>query len=203
MTRIRSHCIAVSLDGFLAGPDQTADAPMGRGGHGLHEWFFADPRDPVDDEVLAELAPGFGATVMGRNMFGPVRGPWPDDSWRGWWGSEPPYGHPVFVLTHHPRPDLPMDGGTTFHFVTSLDEALARAREAAGPLDVKVAGGASVLRQCLRAGALDELSVVVVPVLLGTGERLLDEPVLADWRVARTRRAAVGVHHRLVRPAPG
>jgi len=187
VTRVRVHSLAVSLDGYAAGPDQSIDAPMGVGGEHLHGWVFetrfgramigADGGTTgVDDQWLSGGDRGIGATVMGRNMFGPVRGPWPDDSWRGWWGEEPPYHHPVFVLTHHARPALELAGGTTFHFVTDgLDSALGQATEAAAGRDVRIGGGVATVREALRRGLVDELHVPVVPVLLGSGERLWED----------------------------
>lgn len=186
MSKLRCG-ITVSLDGYVAGPNQTLDNPIGEGGLRLHEWVFptrtfaAMQGDPtggetgVNDDVLRETFEGLGATIMGRNMFGPVRGPWGQDPWKGWWGDTPPYHHPVFVLTHQQREPLPMLGGTTFHFVTDgIESALAHAKEAAGGRDVMVAGGASTIQQYLRAGLVDELELHVVPLLLGAGERLLD-----------------------------
>ena len=178
MSRITSQ-ISVSLDGYSAGRDQTLEHPLGDGGERLHEWAFGGGTD-VDAEIAAHLLDGVGAYVMGRNMFaGP--GPW-DESWRGWWGENPPYHAPVFVLTHHPREPLAMEGGTTFTFVTDgLDSALGRARAAAGDRDVCIAGGASTVQQALAAGQLDELFLHVVPIVLGGGTRLLDDvgdPVL-------------------------
>jgi dihydrofolate reductase len=173
MTKISSH-IAVSVDGFVAGPDQSEDQPLGARGMLLHEWHLPG-RDhhPVDEEAARAILADNGAYVMGRNMFGPIRGKWSGD-WQGWWGPEPPYHAPVFVLTHHPREDVVMEGGTTVHFVTDgFDAALERAREAAGPdANVSIAGGASTVNQALAAGALDELTLHVVPVVLGAGERL-------------------------------
>ena len=173
MTRVTSH-MSMSLDGFVAGPDQSADQPLGRGGMAVHEWHLrADEPGyeagiPARDELLRPM----GAYVMGRNMFGPVRGPW-DTDWRGWWGEDPPYHAPVFVLTHHEREPIEMSGGTTFHFVTDgFDAALARAREVAGEQDVDIAGGGSTVRQALAAGAIDDLYIDIVPVLLGSGESM-------------------------------
>jgi dihydrofolate reductase len=166
--------VTVSLDGYVAGPQQSLDEPLGIGGERLHTWFMGDgPRDPVDEQVAATLLDGNGAYVMGRNMFGPVRGAWEGD-WRGWWGADPPYHTPVFVLTHHAREALEMDGGTTFHFVTDgLAVALERAREAAGPdLNVCIGGGASTVDQALAAGLLDELYLHLAPITLGGGARL-------------------------------
>ncbi|MBF9068701.1 dihydrofolate reductase family protein [Streptacidiphilus fuscans] len=185
MAKLRAHNISVSADGFMAGPDQSVDAPLGVGAQRLHTWVFETERgrrmigqkggtEGVDNAFLLRADENIGATVMGRNMFGPVRGGWPDESWRGWWGEEPPFHHPVFVLTHHPRPSLEMKG-TVFHFVTDgLDAALDRAFEAADGADVRVGGGASTLQQCMRNGRLDLLHVALVPVLLGGGERLFD-----------------------------
>src|SRR5947208_10816080 len=155
MPKLRVHNFAMSLDGYVAGPDQSVDNPLGVGGESLHEWIFEtrtwrrmigeDGGDTgIDDEFMARGDEGIGATIMGRNMFGPVRGPWPDEQWTGWWGDTPPYHHPVFVLTHHPRPPLTMAGGTTFHFVADPIEAvLARAYDAAGGADVRLGGGVS------------------------------------------------------------
>ena len=169
--------IAVSLDGYAAGPDQSEDQPLGAGGERLHEWFMGDtPRHPVDETVATTLLDGNGAYVMGRNMFGPVRGEWTGD-WRGWWGADPPYHAPVFVLTHHAREPVEMEGGTTFHFVTDgLEAAIARARAVAEPqgLNVCIGGGASTVNQALAAGLLDELYLHIAPILLGGGARLFD-----------------------------
>ncbi len=200
MTRVTSQ-ISVSLDGFAAGPGQSLEHPLGRGGERLHAWFFGPEaeRHPADRELGERLLEGNGAYVMGRRMFGGGDGPW-DPAWRGWWGEEPPYHAPVFVLTHHPREPLAMAGGTTFTFVTDgFDAALAQARAAAGERDVCVAGGASVVRQALRAGVLDELHLHVVPTLLGAGERLLEdvgEPVLEPVAVVATP-AATHVRYRV------
>jgi dihydrofolate reductase len=187
MPKLRVHSVAMSLDGYVAGPRQGPDDPLGVGGTQLHEWVFATRygramlgedggEEGLDDEFLQRGNDNIGATIIGRNMFGPVRGPWPDDTWRGWWGDEPPYHHPVFVLTHHAREPLTMLGGTTFHFVTDgIEAALARAYDAAGGRDVRLGGGAATIRQYLRAGLVDELHVAVVPVLLGDGERLFED----------------------------
>jgi dihydrofolate reductase len=175
MSRVTCH-MSMSLDGFVAGPRQSSDNPAGLGGLRLHEWHWraGEPGHEADAGPRAELMKRRGAYVMGRNMFGPVRGPWEDD-WRGWWGDDPPYHAPVFVLTHHAREPVEMDGGTTFHFVTDgFDAALARAIEAAGEREVDIAGGASTVRQALARDALDELFLGIVPVLLGAGERLFD-----------------------------
>jgi dihydrofolate reductase len=187
MSRLRVESLTISLDGFGAGPDQSLDNPMGVGGTAMFDWAFAtrtfqkavlggqDGETGVDDDFAARGFEGVGAWIMGRNMFGPVRGPWPDDSWRGWWGENPVYHVPVFVLTHHPRAPLVMAGGTTFHFVTDgIASALERARAAAGGLDVRLGGGVNTVRQYLGAGLIDEMHIAIAPVLLGSGERLFD-----------------------------
>jgi dihydrofolate reductase len=203
MGELRVHNFSVSLDGYGAGRDQQPETPLGVGGERLHEWIFppdGGPRSPVDDAFVARGEEGIGATIMGRNMFGPVRGPWPDESWRGWWGEDPPFHHDVFVLTHHPRPPLPMAGGTTFHFVTDgIETALDRARTAAGGRHVRLGGGVSTVHQYLRAGLLDELHVAVVPVLLGAGERLFDGlgPALARWQCVEFTPSPAAAHVRL------
>jgi dihydrofolate reductase len=167
--------MSISLDGFVAGPDQTREDPLGKGGMGLHRWHLGDPRATAADQTAADwLMRPRGAYVMGRNMFGPIRGEW-DEDWSGWWGPEPPYHAPVFVLTHHSHDPIPMDGGTTFHFVTDgFDAAYAAAREVAGDKGVDIAGGASTVRQALMAGVIDELTLDIAPVLLGSGERIFD-----------------------------
>jgi dihydrofolate reductase len=167
--------MSISLDGFVAGPDQSADNPLGVGGRDLHLWHIdPDVANDVDKALTEELLTPKGAYVMGRNMFGPIRGEWSGD-WRGWWGDEPPYHAPVFVLTHHEREPVEMEGGTTFHFVTTgFDDAFAQAREAAGDRGVDIAGGASTVRQALNAGVVDELLLDIAPVLLGSGERIFD-----------------------------
>src|SRR3954447_25123120 len=167
--------MSISLDGFVAGPDQSHEDPLGKRGRELHGWHLGDERANDADATATEwLMRPRGAYVMGRNMFGPIRGGWGED-WRGWWGPDPPYHAPVFVLTHHAHESIEMKGGTTFHFVTDgFDAALAHAKKVAGDLDVDIAGGASAVRQGLQAGAVDELVLDVVPVLLGSGERLFD-----------------------------
>jgi dihydrofolate reductase len=186
MPKLRVHNFAMSVDGYVAGPHQTIDDPLGVGGRRLHDWVFATRfgremigeeggDEGVDHQFLIRGVVGIGATVMGRNMFGPIRGEWEGD-WRGWWGDEPPYHAPVFVLTHHAHEPIEMSGGTTFHFVTAgFDAALEQARAAAGDQDVDIAGGASTVRQAFAAGAIDELMLDVAPVLLGRGERLFDD----------------------------
>jgi dihydrofolate reductase len=186
MAKLRVHCLSMSLDGYVAGPDQGLEHPLGVGGEQLHEWMFATRtwhamsgedggESGVDDDFMAASFEGAGATIMGRNMFGPVRGAWGDARWNGWWGDDPPYHHPVFVLTHHPRDPLPMQGGTTFHFVDApIDAVLAQAFEVAGGLDVRLGGGASVVRQFMAAGLVDTVHLAIAPVLLGGGERLFE-----------------------------
>jgi dihydrofolate reductase len=177
---------SISIDGYGAGPDQDLEHPLGVGGPELFDWFFrtrtwnqmhgnsADGETGVDDDLAAEGFRGIGAWILGRNMFGPVRGPWPDENWKGWWGDEPPYHTPVFVLTHHKRAPLAMKGGTVFHFITGgIESALEQAKSAAGANDVRIGGGVSTIRQYLRARLIDELHLVISPVLLGRGEHLL------------------------------
>ncbi len=176
MNRLICH-VSISLDGFIAGPDQSRDDPLGIGGMRLHRWHLDAADQPVHEADVGprdDLARQRGAYIMGRNMFGPIRGEW-DLDWRGWWGEEPPYHAPVFVLTHYPREPIEMLGGTTFHFVTEgFDAALERARAAAGDGEIAIAGGASTVRQALTSGELDELFLDVAPVLLGGGERIFD-----------------------------
>jgi dihydrofolate reductase len=186
MTRVRVHNLAMSLDGFVAGPHQSVDAPLGVGGERLHAWVFDTAfgrrmigrdggTDGIDNQFLEAGTEGIGATIMGRNMFGPVRGPWPDDAWTGWWGPEPPYHHPVFVLTHYARPPLVMAGGTTFTFVTDGPAmALDMATASAGGQDIRIGGGAATVRSFLDAGVIDHLHLAVAPVVLGSGERMFD-----------------------------
>jgi dihydrofolate reductase len=166
--------MSVSLDGFVAGPNQDRDTPLGVGGMKLHHWHLDEPLHEADARARDALMKPRGAYVMGRNMFGPIRGEW-DQDWRGWWGDEPPYHAPVFVLTHHAHDPIEMRGGTTFYFITEgFDDALEQASNAAGDGDVDIAGGAATVQQALRARAIDELMLNIVPVLLGAGERLFD-----------------------------
>jgi len=188
MTDVRVESFTVSLDGYGAGPNQDIDNPLGVGGTELHEWALATRTfqrvlfrteggtTGIDDEFAARGFENIGAWILGRNMFGPVRGPWPDMDWKGWWGEDPPYHVPVFVLTHHARPSIRMRGDTTFHFITGgMHEALERAREAAAGMDVRIGGGPNVIQQYLRAGLIDEMHVAIAPVLLGSGERLFGD----------------------------
>ncbi len=185
MSKLRVHSFSMSVDGFGAGPNQDLENPLGVGGLKMFEWFFPtrtwqrmhggeDGETGVEDDVAAQGFENIGAYILGRNMFGPVRGPWLDESWKGWWGDDPPYHTPVFVLTHYPRATLKMAGGTTFHFVTDgIHSALNQAKDAAGEKDVRLGGGVSAIRQYLSASLIDELQLAVVPVLLGEGENLL------------------------------
>jgi dihydrofolate reductase len=173
MPLVTSH-MSISLDGFVAGPDQTEQQPLGVGGIRLHRWHIGEDLDPADRPMVDRLLGPRGAYVMGRNMFGPVRGDW-DRDWRGWWGDEPPYHAPVFVLTHYPRDPVEMAGGTTFHFVDGFDAAMEQARAVAGEDPIDIAGGASAVRQALQARVLDELVLDIAPVLLGRGERIFED----------------------------
>ena len=193
MTKVRVAGFSLSLDGFGAGPDQSINDPLGKRGKELHQWAFgtrtframfgeSGGSDGIDETYAARAMAGFGAFILGRNMFGPVRGEWPDDSWKGWWGDNPPYHTPVYVLTHHARAPIEMAGGTTFHFVTDgIVAALEQAKAAAGGLDVKIGGGVSTVRQYLEAGLIDELHFAMAPVTLGRGEAMfagIDLPAL-------------------------
>ena len=184
MPKLRVHAFSISLDGYGAGPGQSLQNPQGVGGLSLHEWAFATRTfrqmfgaeggaTGVDDDFVVRGFDNIGAWILGRNMFGPIRGPWPDDAWKGWWGANPPYHTPVFVLTHHARPSIPMEGGTTFHFVTDgIHAALQRAFDAAKGRDVRLGGGAATLRQYFQARLIDEAHLAISPVLLGSGEHL-------------------------------
>jgi len=187
MTRVRVDSFTISLDGYGAGPKQDVDHPLGVGGTDLHQWLFPtrtlqralfgkeSGTTGIDETFAARGFRNVGAWILGRNMFGPVRGPWPDMNWRGWWGENPPYHVPTFVLTHHARPLLAMEGNTTFHFVTGgIHEALDRAREAAAGRDVRIGGGPNTIQQYLRAGVVDDLHFAIAPVVLGSGERLFE-----------------------------
>lgn len=208
MGRVRVAGFSLSLDGYGAGPEQSLQDPLGKGGGQLHGWFVgtrtfkamvgAEGGSKGVDEAFARRSmDGFGAFILGRNMFTPARGDWSDDGWKGWWGDDPPYHAPTFILTHHARAPIVMEGGTTFHFVTGgVHAALEQAREAAGTLDVKIGGGVSTVRQCLRAGLVDEAHFAVSPVLLGRGEAMfegLDLPALG-YRVAETVATDLATH---------
>jgi len=192
MSKLRVAAFSLSLDGYGAGRDQDLEHPLGHHGEELHHWFMAThsfrsmhgesggATTGVDEELAARSMAGFGAWILGRNMFGPVRGPWPDDAWRGWWGDEPPYHVPVFVLTHHARKPIEMKGGTTFYFITEgIEKALASAREAARGKDVRLGGGVSTVRQYVSARLVDELHFAISPTLLGRGEQMFAG---LDWR---------------------
>lgn len=185
MTKLRVSNFSISVDGFGAGPNQSLETPLGIGGEALHDWMVktntfkrlygsGDGETGIDDDLTARGMENIGAWVLGRNMFGPVRGEWPDHDWKGWWGADPPYHTDVFVLTHHARPSLTLLGGTTFHFVTEgIHVALERARAAAGGKDIRLGGGVKTIRQYLEARLLDELNLAISPLLLGSGEHLL------------------------------
>jgi len=209
MSKLRVASFSISLDGYGAGPDQSLEHPLGVGGTALHAWAFATRtfqervlraeggEGGTDDEFAARGFRGVGAWILGRNMFGPVRGPWPDEEWKGWWGESPPYHVPVFVLTHYARPPLPMAGGTTFHFVTGgIHDALEPARQAARGLDVRIGGGVATVREFLGARLVDEMHFAVAPVFLGAGENLfagLDLPALG-YRVVEHVATARATH---------
>jgi dihydrofolate reductase len=208
MSKLRVHGFAVSLDGYGAGPDQSRKNPLGVGGTDLHQWFYPtrtfkemlggrnDGTTGIDDEFARRGLENVGAWILGRNMFAPSRGPWPDDGWKGWWGDNPPYHVPVFVLTHHPRASIEMEGGTTFHFVAGIEEALTRAKEAAKSKDVRLGGGVETIRQYLGAKLIDELHLAMGPVLLGAGEHLfagLDLPALG-YRVVEQVPSEAALH---------
>lgn len=214
MSKLRVHGFSISLDGYGAGPDQSLQQPLGVGGEGLHEWLVTsrtfqkiygkgDGTTGSDDRWAAQGFENIGAWIMGRNMFGPERGPWLDAAWKGWWGANPVYHAPVFVLTHHARAPIAMEGGTTFHFVTDgIEAALERAREAAGGRDIRLLGGAATIRQYLSAGLIDEMHFAIAPALLGTGESLfagLDATKLG-YAVAQHETTSLAMHVVLAKP---
>jgi dihydrofolate reductase len=183
MSRVRVESFSISIDGYGAGPNQSVDNPLGIGGENLHEWVVCTHAwrqmhgmeggaGGVDDDFASRAGKNVGAWIIGRNMFGPIRGPWPDMNWKGWWGEVPPFHKPVFVLTHHPRPSIQMEEGTTFHFTTGgIHEALDQALKAANGMDVQIGGGSNTIKQYLNSGLIDELHVAIVPVLLGGDEQ--------------------------------
>lgn len=208
MGKVRVAAFALSIDGFGAGPEQSLENPLGKRGEELHEWMFPTRMfhamigkdggtEGVDNGYAVRAMAGFGAFILGRNMFGPARGDWPDDNWKGWWGDNPPYHAPTFILTHYPRKSIEMEGGTVFHFVTGgIGEALERAREAAGGKDIKIGGGVSTVRQYLQAGLIDEMHFAISPVLLGRGEAMftgIDIPSLG-FRVASSEATELATH---------
>ena len=208
MTKVRVAGFSISLDGFGAGPEQSLENPLGKRGHELHTWLFGTRMfrtmvgkdggsDGVDQAYAHRSMDGFGAFILGRNMFGPIRGPWPDESWKGWWGNNPPYHTPTFVLTHHPRDPIVMEGGTTFIFVTNgIEAALDQAKHSANGRDVKIGGGVETVRQYLRAGLIDELHFSLSPVVLGQGEAMfagIDLPALG-YRVTEHRATEHATH---------
>lgn len=215
MTRVRVESFTISLDGYGAGPNQDLNNPLGVGGTDLHQWLFptrtfqralfgkGGGTTGVDNDFAARGFRNVGAWILGRNMFGPIRGPWPDMNWKGWWGDNPPYHFPVFILTHHERPTVETEGGTTFHFVTGgIRDALDRAREAAAGMDVRIGGGPNTIRQYLRESLIDELHIAIAPVLLGGGEWLFEEVDLRALRyecaefVASERATHVVLRHK-------
>ena len=213
MAKVRVSSFSISLDGYGAGSRQDMDNPLGVGGTDLFEWFFATRTwqqmhgkeggsTGLDDEWARRGMENVGAWILGRNMFGPIRGPWPDEAWKGWWGDTPPYHVPVFVLTHHPRNAIEMKGGTTFHFVTEgIHAALQRAKDTADGKDVRIGGGVATIRQYVQAGLIDELHLAIVPVLLGRGERFFDhlDGGPAGYECVELVSTAAAVHVRLAR----
>lgn len=215
MTRVRVEGFTISLDGYGAAPNQGLDNPLGVGGLDLHDWIVSTPSwlqmhgkeggaRGMDDDFAARSSKNVGAWIMGRNMFGPIRGPWPDMNWKGWWGDAPPFHVPVFVLTHHAHPPIQMQGNTTFHFVTGgIHEALDHARKVADGMDVQIGGGSNTIQQYLRAGLIDELHVAIAPVLLGRGERLFRGGGPANLGIRMRPVRAFGEGHPCCTRAPG
>ena len=213
MSKLKVQAFSISVDGYGAGPGQNLENPLGVGGKALHDWAFATRTfqkmfgqgggdTGIDDDFAARGFHNIGANILGRNMFGPVRGPWPDESWKGWWGDNPPYHTEVFVLTHHARAPIPMQGGTTFHFVTAgIHAALEQARAAAQGKDIRLGGGVATVRQFLRAGLIDELHLAISPVVLGSGENLLEGINLPElgYRVTEHAATAKATHIVLTR----
>lgn len=208
MGKVRVAGFSLSIDGFGAGPEQSLADPLGKRGTELHQWMFETRmfhemigkpggETGVDNDYAQRSMAGFGAFILGRNMFGPIRGDWPDDAWKGWWGDDPPYHAPTYILTHHPRESIVMEGGTVFHFVSDgIDSALRQARAAAGDLDVKIGGGVSTVRQYLQAGAIDELHYAISPVVLGQGEAMfagIDLPAMG-YRVTEQTTTPKAMH---------
>jgi dihydrofolate reductase len=215
MPKLKVHSYSISLDGYGAGPKQSVDNPLGERGEELHEWVFKTRFwgemqgqeggvEGVDNDFLERGFVNIGAWIMGRNMFGPIRGPWGDEDWKGWWGDNPPYHCPVFVLTHHPRPSITMEGGTTFHFVDDdVETVRKRALDAADGADVRIGGGPDTIQQFLRAGLVDEVHVAIAPVLLGGGERFFDhiEGVADAYECVEFVASPAAAHVRFARKA--
>lgn len=213
MSRVRVHCFSISIDGYGTGTPQTLETPFGHAGERLHRWMvrtahaaemFGAPQGNYGaaNDMVERSFQGLGATIMGRNMFGPQRGPWEDETWQGWWGDNPPYHHPTYVMTHHPRPSIEMEGGTTFHFVDgSAAEVLALAQEAAGEDDICIRGGVRVLREFFKAQLIDEAHIVIVPIVLGAGENLWEgmEDLFDHYDVAENLGIDGVIHMRLVK----
>jgi len=210
LTKVRVAGFGVSLDGFAAGPEQSLANPLGKNGPELFQWFFPTRTframvgeeggsTGVDEQYAQRSMAGFGAFILGRNMFGPIRGPWPDETWKGWWGDNPPYHAPTYILTHHARPSIELEGGTTFHFVTDgIESALRQARAAAGRKDVKIGGGVDTVRQYLRAGLIDDMHLALAPVVLGQGEALFPGLDLRELGFRVVERAATDAATHLV-----
>jgi dihydrofolate reductase len=208
MSKLRVASFSISIDGYGAGPNQSVEEPLGVGGEALHDWIVPTKTfqqmsgneggtTGPNDEFTARGLKNIGAWILGRNMFGPVRGPWPDDSWKGWWGDTPPYHNQVFVLTNHPRESVSMDGGTTFHFVTDgIHAALESARQAADGKDIRLGGGVATIRQYLEAGLIDELHIAISPILLGSGEHLFAniDTVALGYKCTKQVAAAGAMH---------
>jgi dihydrofolate reductase len=208
LTKLRVHSFSISIDGFGAGPNQSVEEPLGVGGEALHDWIVATKTfremygdeggiTGADDEFTARGFEHIGAWIMGRNMFGPIRGSWPDNNWKGWWGDNPPYHCQVFVLTNHPRESFVMDGGTTFHFVTDgIHAALERAREAANGKDIRLGGGTATIRQYLEARLIDQLHIAISPILLGSGESLFAniDTVALGYKCTEQAATAAALH---------
>jgi dihydrofolate reductase len=213
LAKLVVRSFTMSLDGFTSAPNQSLENPFGEGGRVIMDWALATKTfktmfgkeggtTGIDDSFAAKADAGVGATIMGRNMFGPIRGPWLNEDWKGWWGANPPYHHPVFVLTKYARQSIPMEGGTTFHFVTEgIETALEKAFDAAKGKDVRIGGGATAVRQYLRAGLIDELHLVITPKLLGAGERLFDgtDDVVKRYEYTEFKASEAAVHVRLVK----
>jgi dihydrofolate reductase len=210
MTKVRVAGFSVSLDGFAAGPEQSLANPLGKSGPELFQWFFPTRTframvgqdggtTDIDDQYAQRSMSGFGAFILGRNMFGPIRGAWPDEAWKGWWGDNPPYHAPTYILTHYERPSIELEGGTTFHFVTDgIESALRQARAAAGDKDVKIGGGVDTVRQYLQAGLIDDMHLALAPVVLGRGEALFADLDLRELGFRVVERAATDAATHLV-----